>query len=1008
MSSLGWGQEQGVGDSLDQLKTDVVRLMGEGDIPGLTMVVVREGQVPVIESFGFADLETGEAVTADTLFELASRSKSFTALAALTLAGEGSVDLDVPVKTYLPWFEASYEGEARDITLRQLLHHTSGIPWNSVDLIPQGAGDDSLEQTVRNLSGVELERRPGSAFEYATINYDVVALVIQQVSGMSFENYLAQAVFQPLGLDATVAGVHNVEDRSLMATGYKIGFFQARAYEAPLFRGNNAAGYIVGNGRDMARAMQAHMGLLETPLYPLMKQTHLRNRKVSPNPRTFAGYGMGWYAYENGSDIIDHSGMNPNFSSYLGFSREKGVGVAILANSNSAYTKAIGRYALDLLRGVDPELPVVRDSGLDTSASMMSIIVAVYLLIVFVFWLSIVYDLIRKRRAFGGISLKTFGKILFVCAAVLPFLVGLYLLPRAMSGVSWETATVWSPVSFMTVVMFIAAAIGMTVIGFIMSVLFPMRNKYLRSMPMIVLLSLLAGGANAVVIFLITRALFSPMDLFLQLYYFALAFLVYIVGRKVLQTRLVKLTYDIVFDMRMKLIHKVFLTSYQRFEKMPRGRVYATLNDDTGQIGNSANIAVRLITSIVTAAGAFIYLATIAFWATMLTLGVVVAIATLYSIVSRSTRRYFEEARDTRNVYMGLLNGMLDGFKELSLTANKKREYRDDVEVSCDEFRSKMSRALIRFINAFLIGESMLIVVLGAVGFGIPRVFPDISTLTLMSFIMILLYLIGPINNILHSIPAIMQLKVAWGRVTGFEKAIPANLHPSVLRQAHDTPGPVEAIEAKGVEFEYKTKSQDESFKVGPLDFTAKKGEITFIIGGNGSGKTTFAKLLTGLYQPEQGEVNIVGGEAENGRIGEYFSAVFSDHHLFRKMYNIDLDSRMTEAEEYLKVLNLRDKVNLGENALSTVNLSGGQRKRLALLKCYLEDSPIYLFDEVAADQDPEFRKFFYRQLLPQMKEEGKIVIAITHDDHYFDVADQIIKMDMGTIETVDADYKTT
>ena len=1008
LSPVVWGQERGTGDSLEHLKKDVVHLMDQGDIPGLTLVVVREGQEPVIEGLGVADLDSGEKVTGDTLFQLASCSKSFTALAALTLTQEGKIDLDAPVRTYIPWFEATYEGEARHITLRQLLHHTSGIPWKTVDLIPQGAGDDSLERTVRNLSGIELAREPGAAFEYATINYDVVALVIQQVTGMAFENYLTQAVLQPLGLDATVVGVHNVGDSSLLATGYKIGFFEPRAYEAPLFRGNNAAGYIVSNGKDLARYMQSQMGLLETPLYPLMQTTHLRNRKVSPNPRTFAGYGMGWYAYENGGDVVDHSGMNPNFSSYLGFSNEKGVGVAILANSNSAYTKAIGEYALAVLSGHKTELPTVRGGGIDKPASMISIIVAIFLLIVFLFILSIIYDLLRKRRAFGGLSLGTIGKILFVCVVVLPFLAGIYLLPQAMSGVSWATAKVWSPDSFMAAMLLICAAIGMTVLGFTLSVLFPMRNKYLRSLPMIVLLSLLAGGANAVVIFLITRALFSPMELVLQLYYFALAFLVYIVGRKVLQTRLVKLTYEIVFDMRMKLIHKVFLTSYQRFEKMPRGRVYATLNDDTGQIGNSANIVVRLITSTVTATGAFIYLATIAFWATMLTVGVVVAIGTLYSIVSRSTRRYFEEARDTRNVYMGLLNGMLDGFKELSLTVNKKREYRDDVEASCDEFRNKMSRALIRFINAFLIGESMLIVVLGAVGFGIPRVFPDISALTLMSFIMVLLYLIGPINNILHSIPAIMQLKVAWGRVKSFEKAIPVNLHPSVLRQHHPAPGPVDAIEAKDVEFEYKTNNQDERFKVGPLNFTAKKGEITFIIGGNGSGKTTFAKLLTGLYQPEQGEVAIVGGDGENGRIGEYFSAVFSDHHLFRKMYNIDLDSRLKEAEEYLKILNLQDKVNLGKNALSTVNLSGGQRKRLALLKCYLEDSPIYLFDEVAADQDPEFRKFFYRDLLLRMKKEGKIVIAITHDDHYFDVADQIIKMDMGKIETVDANYKTT
>ncbi len=1008
LSPLVWGQERLSADSLDSLKGDIRRMMEEGDIPGLTLVILNGNNEPLIEGFGVANRESGDKVTAETLFELASCSKSFTALAALRLAQEGKIDLDLPVSTYIPWFEATFEGEAQDVTLRQFLHHTSGIPWKSVSLIPAGDEDDSLQKTIRNLSGITLARKPGTAFEYATINYDVVGLVIETISGMPLEDYVRQTVLQPLGMAHTVMGLHNVMDRTKLARGYKIGFFEPRIFDAPRFRGNDAAGYIVGNGVDIARFLQAQMGIVETSLYPLMERTHSRNKKVSPNPRTFAGYAMGWYAYENGSDVIDHDGMNPNYSSYMGFSPEHGVGVAILANSNSSATAAIGKYVLNRLRGGEVKLPDVTGNDLDKSASLISLILAVYLLIVVLFWLSIGFDLLRKRRTFAGLTYKKIGKILGVCVVILPFLAGIYVMPRAMSGVTWEVARVWSPISFMAAVGLTAIAIGMTLIGFVLSLVFPMRNKYMRSMPMLVLLSILAGGANAVVIFLITRALFSPMELWLQLYYFGLAFLVYIGGRKILQTRLVALTYDIVYDLRMKLIHKVFLTSYQRFEKLPRGIVYATLNDDTGQIGNSANIVVRLITSAVTAAGAFIYLATIAFWATMLTLGVVIAIATLYSIVSRSTRRYFEEARDTRNVYMGLLNGMLDGFKELSLTINKKREYRDDVEKSCDEFRQKMSRALISFINAFLIGESMLIVVLGAVGFGIPRVFPDISALTLLSFIMILLYLIGPINNILHSIPAIMQLKVAWGRVKGFEKAIPVNLHPSVLMKPYKAPGAVEAIEAKGVEFEYKTQNKDENFKVGPLDFTARKGEITFIVGGNGSGKTTFAKLLTGLYQPERGEVKVVGATESDGRIGEYFSAVFSDHHLFQKLYNIDLDSRMKQAEEYLEILNLRDKVNLGANALSTVNLSGGQRKRLALLKCYLEDSPIYLFDEVAADQDPEFRKFFYRDLLMRMKAEGKIVIAITHDDHYFDVADHIIKMDLGKIEKVDAGYKTT
>jgi cyclic peptide transporter len=1008
LSSPLSGDSKKVEFSFDELDRNIRQLMEEGDIPGLSLVIVRDGAPLSIKGYGYADLEAGQPVTPATLFEIASCSKAFTALAVLRLEKEGLIGLDDPVSQYLPWFYATYDGVKYDITLRHLLHQTSGIPWKSIDLIPRGDQPDALEQTVRRISGIELDHLPGTRFEYATINYDVLGLVIEKVSGLSYSDYMQKNVFLPLALTDTVAGVTRVKDGAPVAKGYKIGFSKPRQYDAPVYRGNTPAGYIVANGKDMARWLQLQMGTVETDLYPLLKKSQQRDETVAPSPANFSSYAMGWYTYVNGSDIIDHLGLNPNFTSYLAIGSRDKIAVGVLANSDSAATPAIGRYVLEYVRSGEAQIPHIRGNKLDQVGSMISLFLAFYLLLTFLFLLSIVWDVMRGRRAFRRIGLPTIARLLGAMVVLVPFLFGIYLIPQAMSDVSWNTATVWSPVSFQVAILLLLAAIGMSYVGLIFSSLFPQKNKYLKSMPFIVILSVLAGGANAVVIFLITSSLFSNIKLVYQLYYFAMAFFVYVFGRKVLQTKLLRISFDIVYDLRMRLINKVFLTSYQNFENMDRGRVYATLNDDTGQIGNSANLMVQLITMIVTAAGAFIYLAAIAFWATMVTLGVVIAIAILYGIVSKKARRYLEKARDTMNVYMGYLNGMLDGFKELSLKVNKKREYRDDIERSCDEFRSTITTAMIRFINAFLIGESLLIIVLGAVGFAIPRLFPDISVFTLMSFIMVLLYLIGPINAILNAIPAIMRIRVSWNRVKGFERDIPANMDPVILETPQQKSRSVESIKAEGLEYEYAVQNEEERFKVGPLDFEAKSGEITFIIGGNGSGKTTLAKLLTGLYAPDAGDVKVEGVESGNGRLGEYFSTVFSNYHLFNKLYNVDTKDKEPLIQKHLNVLQLQDKVSIEEGAFTTVNLSGGQRKRLALMQCYLEDSPIYLFDEVAADQDPEFRKFFYRDLLLKMKEEGKIVIAITHDDHYFDVADKIIKMDMGKIEKVDADYRTT
>jgi len=996
--------------SLARIEEKVVELMKKGDIPGLGLVIVNGDQPVYMKGFGYADAEKKIPVTDDTLFELGSTSKAFTALAALQLEKEGLINLDDHVSKYLDWFSATYKGKKFEITLRQVLHQTSGIPFKSIALIPESNAADALQQTVRNLKGIELVRVPGTAFEYATINYDIIGAVIEKVTRMSYEEYITKRVLQPLELTHTQVGAD--KSNPLMAKGYKVSFFTPRPYDAPVYRGNYPAGYIVSNVKDMTRWVQLHMGLLEpgAGMREFMEKSHQPDRSVNPMPATLASYGMGWMVHEYGSRLIEHGGQNPNFTSYIAFRPGEKIGVVVMANSMSNYTGYIGNYVMELTRGNLKPPAMVEGRTIDGVASMFSLGLGLYLLLVLVYIITVFIDLFRDRRQFEPLTLKKAAKWIGMTLAYLPFIVGVYLLPLALSELPWKVASVWSPGSFPAVAILVLSAMGASYIASVLSLFFPVKNKYIRNMPLIIILSLLSGAANAVVIFLITTALFTNVKLFYQVYFYALAFIIYIVGRKVIQTRLTTITFEIVYDLRMRLIDKIFLTTYQNFEKLNRGRVFATLNDDTGQIANSAGIVVGLITSVITAICAFVYLATIAFWATAVTLAVVFIIASLYGFVSGKARQYFEEARDTRNVYMGLLNGLLDGFKELSLRLNKKRQYRGDVERTSMEFQNKMAMAIIRFINAFLIGESMLLIVLGAVSFAIPRIFPNISQFTLMSFIMILLYLIGPVNVILNSIPAIVQIRVAWNRVKEFEKDVPANIDPQKLLVSEAARGEVERITAKDVEFRYESENKEDTFVVGPLDFEAQKGEITFIIGGNGSGKTTLAKLLTGLYLPEKGQVRIEGQNLGDQEVGEYFSTVFSGYHLFEKLYDVDLTKigKKEQADKYLKLLHLDDKVQIGDIGFSTIDLSGGQRKRLALLQCYLEDAPIYLFDEVAADQDPEFRKFFYRTLLQKMKEEGKIIIAITHDDHYFDVADKIIKMDMGKIEAVDASYRTT
>jgi putative pyoverdin transport system ATP-binding/permease protein len=212
----------------------------------------------------------------------------------------------------------------------------------------------------------------------------------------------------------------------------------------------------------------------------------------------------------------------------------------------------------------------------------------------------------------------------------------------------------------------------------------------------------------------------------------------------------------------------------------------------------------------------------------------------------------------------------------------------------------------------------------------------------------------------------------------------------------------VETLELSHINHTYR--GDEQSFHLGPIDLKVAGGQLVFIIGGNGSGKSTLAKLLTGLYIPELGEIKLNDQTITNENrewYRQHFAVVFADFFLFDKLLGLGQDATKldTEAQRYLQLLQIEHKVQVKDGVLSTTNLSQGQRKRLALLTAYLEDRPIYLFDEWAADQDPLFRDIFYQQLLPQLKERGKLIFAISHDDRYFAVADRLIKLDYGQVE---------
>jgi len=274
----------------------------------------------------------------------------------------------------------------------------------------------------------------------------------------------------------------------------------------------------------------------------------------------------------------------------------------------------------------------------------------------------------------------------------------------------------------------------------------------------------------------------------------------------------------------------------------------------------------------------------------------------------------------------------------------------------------------------------------------------SLSAGEIVKFIFTLLFLVGSISTIVNQLPALARANASYKHLAQISKELEAEQIQTVMPSGIIRPNDFESIEIKDIQFLYEQSG--DGFRIGPFDFSINKGEVVFIYGGNGSGKTTFINTLMGVYACHSGEILFNAGKIENGQLAKYranFAFVASDYYLFEELYGIEkVDLEMWDY--YLDLFELTGLLTLEEKKLSTVNLSTGQRKRLALMVALQEHKPVLVLDEWAADQDPLFRKKFYTKILPILKSKGFTVIAITHDDRYYHCADRLFRMEEGLL----------
>ncbi len=511
---------------------------------------------------------------------------------------------------------------------------------------------------------------------------------------------------------------------------------------------------------------------------------------------------------------------------------------------------------------------------------------------------------------------------------------------------------------------------------------------------------LISGGTSARLIALINSAINGNSTTDLAWQFPVLAFVV-LISSIISQVLLIKLSQNAVYRLRLRLSQGILSSPLRHLEELGTSKLLATLTDDVATLSNTVYAIPFICVDIAVIVGCLIYMLTLSGAVFAFTIGfLMMGIGSVQILINRADY-FLKVARDEQDNLFKHFRAITDGIKELKLNTIRRQDFMiDELQVSAAKSRDQNSAALFTFSVSTGWGNLLFFILIGLLLFTLPQ-FVDIAPSVLSAYVLTLTYIMLPMQSILDKLQQLVRASVALQKIEklGLELAMQKEENTLIL---HPITQNWNKLELQQVTHTYRGEKEDSKFTLGPFDLTFNQGEIVFIVGGNGSGKSTLAKLITGLYIPESGKICLnrkVITDDNREWYRQHFSVVFSDYYLFERLSGVNNLFSKSQAKEYLRQLQLENKVEIRNNRLSTTSLSQGQRKRLALLAAYLENRPIYLFDEWASDQDPIFREIFYKQILSNLKQRGKTVLVISHDDNYFPVADRIIKLNYGKIE---------
>lgn len=511
----------------------------------------------------------------------------------------------------------------------------------------------------------------------------------------------------------------------------------------------------------------------------------------------------------------------------------------------------------------------------------------------------------------------------------------------------------------------------------------------------------LAMGGTMAVVNTVAERTGDDID-FRMLLFFIACSAVYLFSSDFAVNRTSQIVEEMLCRTRQRIAEKVRRVDMLTFEQLGSTRIYNTLSRETFVISEAGASVIYSASAAVMLIFSSLYVATLSPFAFIIVLTLVACAVYFYKRGQQISGDLMRRASETETNFFDMLQHQLDGFKEVKICHRRSDDlYWNYIAVESEVTKELKLRSSLTFNRSANTTHIFFYILLAFVVFVLPQHVTDKSIIEKITYVV--LFVTGSIEVILKALPVMARADLAIEKLDRLEREVDAALRSPEAMATEDAQSTFEHIDCRSMMFTYPGE-EGKQFTVGPIDFTIRRGEMVFIVGGNGSGKSTFMKLLTRLYTPETGGVFWDGQLVTRTNAVAYrsmFSTIFADFHLFDRLYGQNA-ATMEQVGELLAEMELDQKTDFVDGRFTAIDLSTGQRKRLAMVAALLEDKPIYVFDEWAADQDPTFRRHFYDTLLPNLRRRGKTVIAVTHDERYFDRADRILLMQDGHLKPLE------